>query len=170
MSCRPHQISYLENHFFTMKFIPIFTFIFLAFHFTYGQTAKETQNIVEQILTITEKYNKTWETLNMDDVAKYHSDSSFRYYRDMKLSVGCNEKFKKVTPQLFKGTKSCTMEVSNPVVQILSKNAAVISFTGVAKLVTKKNEVLDIGTGAYTYIWQKINNKWKIVHIHESAK
>ena len=62
------------------------------------------------------------------------------------------------------------MEVSNPVVQILSKNAAVIGFTGVAKLVTKKNEVLDIGTGAYTYIWQKINNKWKIVHIHESAK
>jgi hypothetical protein len=70
----------------------------------------------------------------------------------------------------MKGTKSWTIKISNPVVQVLSKNAALIGFTGVAELITTNNKVLDIGTGAYTYVWQKINDQGKLVHIHESAK
>lgn len=153
-----------------MKIIAIFAFMLLAFHFAYGQNTKENQKIAEEILSITEKYNQTWETLNMENVAKFHSDSSFRYYRNMKLAVGSNEEFKKMFPEYMKEAKSWKIKVSDPVVQVLSKNAAVIGFTGVAELITINNEVSDAGTGAYTYIWQKINDQWKLVHIHESAK
>ncbi len=106
----------------------------------------------------------------MDNVAQFPSDNSLRYYRNMKLSVASNEEFKKLYTQIMKGTKSWKIEVSNPFVQVLSKNAAIVGFTGLAKLVTNDNQVLDVGTGAYTYVWQRINEKWKIVHIHESAK
>ncbi len=153
-----------------MKSISIFSFILLASHFSYGQTDKESQKIVEEILAITEKYNKTWGTINMLKVARFHSDSSFRYYRNMKLSVGSNEEFKKLFPQIMKGTKSWKIEIKSPVVQVLAKHAAVIGFTGIAELITLDDKVSDIGSGAYTYIWKKINGQWKIVHIHESAK
>ena len=153
-----------------MKFLTIFAFILLSSLSTYSQTGKETQKIVEEILTITEKYNQTWGTINMDNVAKFHSDSSFRYYRNMKLSVGSNEEFKKIYPQIMKGAKSWTIEVINPVVQVLTENAAVISFTGKAELISIDNKISDIGTGAYTYVWKKTNGQWKIIHIHESAK
>jgi hypothetical protein len=103
-------------------------------------------------------------------VAEFHSDSSFRYYRNMKLSVGSNEEFKKLYPQILKGTKSFKMKVENPVVQVLAKDAALIGFTALAELITLDNKVLDVGTGAYTYVWKKIDGQWKIVHIHESAK
>jgi len=135
-----------------------------------GQTANENQKIVEEILSLTEKYNKTWETLNMENVAKFHSDSSFRYYRNMKLAVSSNDEFKKILPLYMNGTKSWKIEVTNPVVQVLDKNAAVIGFTGKAEMITTDNKVSDAGSGAYTYVWKKFDSEWKIIHIHESAK
>jgi ketosteroid isomerase-like protein len=153
-----------------MKSISIFIVIILTCRITYGQTDKEAEKIVEEILAVTNKYNQTWGTINMLKVAEFHSDSTFRYYRNMKLSVGSNEEFKKVYPQILKGTKSFTMKVENPVVQVLAKDAALIGFTALAELITLDNKVLDVGTGAYTYVWKKIGDQWKIVHIHESAK
>ena len=153
-----------------MKLISISIIIFLTCHIAYGQTNKESEKIVEEILAITDKYNQTWGTINMLKVAEFHSDSSFRYYRNMELSVGSNEEFKKVYPQILKGTKSFKMKVENPVVQVLAEDAALIGFTALAELITLDNKVLDIGTGAYTYVWKKIDGQWKIVHIHESAK
>lgn len=137
---------------------------------SWSQTVDETKKLTEDILLITDRYNKTWETLNMDRVSMFHSENSFRYYKNMELSVGSNDEFKRVYPQYFVETKSWKIEVSNPVVQILSKDAAVIGFLGKAELITKDNKVLDIGSGAYTYVWSKVKGEWKIVHIHESAK
>lgn len=153
-----------------MKSIVLFFTIMMTCPNTYGQTEKEAVKIVEEILAITDKYNQTWGTIDMLKVADFHSDSSFRYYRNMKLSVASNEEFKKVYPQILKGTKSFKMKIENPVVQVLTKDAALIGFTALAELITLDNKVLDIGTGAYTYVWKKIDGQWKIVHIHESAK
>lgn len=153
-----------------MKRIIIFSFLLLTFDFILGQTNNESQKIIDEILSITEKYNKTWETLNMEKVARFHSDSSFRYYRNMKLGVSSNEDFKRVMPKYMSSIKSWKLEVSNPVVQVLDKNAAVIGFTGKAEMVTNDNKVSDSGSGAYTYVWKKTEGEWKLVHIHESAK
>jgi ketosteroid isomerase-like protein len=136
----------------------------------FGQTEKESQKIVEEILSITEKYNKTWETLDMEKVANFHSDSSFRYYRNMRSGIQSNNDFKKLMPQYMNVIKSWKMEVSNPVVQVLSENAAVIGFIGKAEMIDKDNKSSDAGSGVYTYVWKKLNGEWKIVHIHESTK
>jgi ketosteroid isomerase-like protein len=153
-----------------MKSGIIFMFVFFAFYFTHGQTEKEKKKIAEQILTLTKEYSHTWETLNMDAAANYHSDSTFKYYRYGTLAVSSNTEFKKMAPQWMEETKSLEIiEFSDPVVQVLSNNIAVLSFKGVAKIVLKNGkEELDAGT--VTYVWQKINDKWKIVHIHESKK
>ena len=153
-----------------MKRISIFVFLFLTHHFLLGQTSNESQKIVEEILSITEKYNKTWETLDMEKVALFHSDSSFRYYRNMRSGIKSNDDFKKLMPQYMNFIKSWKMEISNPVVQVLSENVAVIGFIGKAEMIDKDNKSSDAGSGAYTYIWKKINGEWKIVHIHESTK
>ena len=153
-----------------MKCITVFALVFLISCYTFGQTEKETQKITEEILAITEKYNQTWGTVDMIKVSGFHSDSSFRYYRNMKLAVASNEEFKKRFPLYMKGTKSWKIEVANPVVQVLAENIAVIGFTGKAELITNDNKVSDIGTGAYTYVWKKTDGEWKLIHIHESAK
>ena len=153
-----------------MKRIMIFAFLLTTCQLLFAQAVNESQKIVEEVLSMTEKYNKTWETLNMEKVSTFHSDSSFRYYRNMKLAVSSNTDFKNLFPQYISSTKSWKIEVSNPVVQVLDENVAVIGFTGKAEMITTDNKVSDFGSGAYTYIWKKINGKWKIIHIHESTK
>ena len=153
-----------------MKYLSIFLFWFLSVHVAYSQSHEETQKITNEIIAITEKYNQTWETLNMNDVAKFHSDSSFRYYRNMKSSVASNDDFRKKMPLYLKEVKKWTLTVNNYSVQVLSKDVAIISFTGVAELVNMDNKISDEGTGAYTYIWKKVNDQWKLVHIHECTK
>ena len=153
-----------------MKRIIFLVCLLTTYQFILGQTTNENQKIVEKILAITEKYNKTWETLNIEMIAKFHSDSSFRYYRNMKLAVSSNADFIKLFPQYMSTTKSWKIVVSNPVVQVLDENVAVIGFTGKAEMITTGNKVSDFGSGAYTYVWKKIDGEWKITHIHESTK
>lgn len=153
-----------------MKRISILVFLLQSSGLIFGQTETESKKIQQEILSVTDAYNKTWGTLNMEEVAKFHSDSSFRYYRNMRLGVSSNEDFKKKMPQFFVDSKSWKIEVINPVVQVLGPEAAVIGFTGKAEMVSKDGTVSDAGTGAYTYVWKRINGHWKIVHIHESAK
>lgn len=153
-----------------MKSIALSLVLVLSWIVCHGQTHIQKEQIGEEILAITTKYNQTWESLDMMKVSEFHSDDSFRYYRNMELSVGSNEDFKKVYPQILSGTKSFKIKTENPVVQVLDTNVAVIGFTAVAELITFDDKVLDIGTGAYTYVWQKQSIHWKIVHIHESAK
>ena len=61
------------------------------------------------------------------------------------------------------------MKTSEPVVQVVGEDAAIISFTFEAESV-EINGTRSKESGALTYIWNKTNDKWKIVHVHESAK
>jgi hypothetical protein len=153
-----------------MKSLTIITFLFLPFFLSCNQKNAPDEIIVKEILTLTKEYNGAWDKLNMETVAKFHSDSNFRYYRYGTLAVSSNAEFRKMAPEWMKETKSLeTIEFSEPVVQILSNNIAVIGFKGAARAVLK-NGTEEIDSGAVTYVWQKINNQWKIVHIHESKK
>ncbi len=153
-----------------MKRIIFLMYLLTTYQFVLGQTSIESEKLVKEIFVITEKYNKTWETLNMEMVAKFHSDSSFRYYSNMKLVISSNADFKKLFPQYMSTTKSWKIEVSNPVVQVLDEKVAVIGFIGKAEMITTDNKESDFGSGAYTYVWKKIDGEWKIVHIHDSTK
>ena len=150
-----------------MKLIIITVFLFSTI--SCKQEVPE-EAIAKEIVSLTKEYNGAWDKLNMENVAKFHSDSSFRYYRYGALAVSNNEEFRKMAPMWMEGIKNLeAVEFSDPVVQVLSENAAIISFKGVAKVVLKNgNEELESNTA--TYVWQKRNNEWKIVHIHESKK
>lgn len=65
----------------------------------------------------------------MEKVAIFHSDSSFKYYRNMGSGISSNNDFKKIMPQYMDVIRSWKMEVSNPVVQVLDKNVAVIGLS-----------------------------------------
>jgi len=155
----------------TLKFLGVVvTFLLLIPVFTFGQkaTGREDQKIADEIIAMTRKYNRAWDTLQMNEVAKFHSNKSFRYYRHGNLAVGSNEEFRRVAPEWMKETKTLTeIEFNDPVVQVLSKDTAIIGFKGVAKVVLKDGKD-ELESGATTYVWQKIDKEWKIVNIHES--
>ena len=123
----------------------------------------------QKLLDLTSQYNKVWETLNVEKIAEYHSNERFIYYWHGDLASESNDHFRKLFPEILSATKAWSMKTSNPLVQIINKDAGVISFTFEAEVTgldgAKMNEI-----GALTYVWNNINGQWKIVHIHESPK
>lgn len=118
---------------------------------------------------MTNHYNKVWETVDMDSVATYYSDD-FKYYLHGYLTAGSNKEFVKEYKRIMSTTKEWSMEIANLDVQILRENTAVLEFNSTnSYLLTIDNKEFDYGIGAFTYIWNRTNGIWKLVHIHESA-
>ena len=147
------------------NFIPaLFLFITSCSHNNHDDS-----QIKDQIIDITKDYNRVWETLNVDSIAEFHSDKSFAYYWHGGLASNSNDQFRKLFSSILSTTKEWSMKTAQPLVQVLNENAAIISFTCEAES-TEMNGTKTNETGALTYIWNKVNDKWKLVHIHESAK
>lgn len=125
--------------------------------------------IEQEIIDITNAYNQTWETVDMDLVAQFHAED-IRYYWHGFRAAASNEEFLEVFKEWMATTKVWKMEVENYDVQVLGKDLAIIGFNSSATTsILTNGEPYEYGTGALTYVWKRINGAWKIVHIHESA-
>ncbi|HSC52374.1 MAG TPA: nuclear transport factor 2 family protein [Phnomibacter sp.] len=135
-------------------------------------TGKDPRELTKiQIIDLTKQYNKTWETLDVEKIAAYHSNESFLYWSRGELSCKSNVQFQKVFSNILPMMKKWTIkETTSFSVQVLNKDAAVVSFLLNAESVGLDGIVSNHGSGALTYIWNKINGEWKLIQIHESAK
>ena len=64
--------------------------------------------VKKEILDLTAHYNKTWETLNAEQIASYHSNESFQYWWHGELQCASNDQFRnafsKILPMMRKWT------------------------------------------------------------------
>lgn len=136
-----------------------------------GQTVQpDEEKIREEVISITHAYNKEWETVDMEKVAAFHTED-FKYYWHGTLSAGSNAAFIENYNDIMSTTKEWSMEIDDIEVQVLDRNAAVISFIITdTHLITTDNQPFDYGTGAMTYVWKRVEGVWKLAHIHESPK
>jgi uncharacterized protein (TIGR02246 family) len=126
-------------------------------------------DIKEKIIEMTDAYHQTWETVNMDSVAKFHDDN-IRYYWHGFKAASSNDEFIEVFKEWMSTTKVWKMEVENYDVQVLTDDIAIIGYnTKSTTTILTNGEYYDYGNGALSYIWRKKNGDWKIIHIHESA-
>ena len=135
-------------------------------------TRKDSHELIKkQIVDLTKQYNQTWETLDVEKIAAYHSNESFLYWGHGELVCTSNVQFRKVFSGILPMMRKWTVkETSRFSVQVLNKDAAVTSFILKAESVGLDGTISNHGSGALTYVWNKLNGKWKLIHIHESAK
>jgi ketosteroid isomerase-like protein len=151
----------------TLKYLPLFILL-LA---TSCAQKKSHESIQKQIDEVTTQYNKSWETLDLEKIAAFHSAESFLYWSSGGLSCGSNEEFRNVFGNILPMMKTWTIkDISSYSVQVLGPDAAVASLLLNAESVGQDGSVSNHGSGALTYVWNRIDGDWKIVHIHESTK
>jgi len=144
--------------------------IIILFLISCNNKDSDNTTIKQQIIDVTADYNKVWETLNVEKIAEFHSNESFLYYWHGELASKDNDHFRKLFPEILATVKGWAIKTtSEPSIQVINKNAAIISFTLEAESIGLDGKTTK-ETGALTYVWNKINGKWKIVHIHDSPK
>jgi ketosteroid isomerase-like protein len=148
-----------------------YLYLFLLLIATSCAQKESPESIQKQIEDVTTRYNKSWESLDIEKIAAFHSGKSFLYWSSGGLSCGTNEEFRKVFGNILPMMKKWTIkEISNSSVQVLGEDAAVASLLLDAESIGQDGSVSNHGSGALTYVWNRIDGDWKIVHIHESTK
>lgn len=109
--------------------------------------------IASTVLGLTEAYLDAWESLDKDRILSFHSDD-IRYYWLGKGTISSNSDFARLLDQILPGIKSWSVQVKDQHVEVLGRDAAVVSFLTQA--------------GASTYVFERRDGQWKIINIHES--
>lgn len=130
---------------------------------------QDNRSVRDEIVAVTEAYNEAWETADMVRVSNFHVPD-FRYWWHGRLSAATNEEFITEYTRIMSTTKEWSMETGGMDVQVISPEAAIVSFVATSThLITTEGQSYDYGVGAFTYVWQKLEGEWKLLHIHESA-
>jgi hypothetical protein len=122
---------------------------------------------IAALLALTESYDSEWSTMRWEQVAPYHS-SDIRYFWRGRLAASSQSEFESLFRGIMTEVKSYNADLVEPHVKILSLNAGVVSFEFIGEVVTPEGATQNY-SGAMTYVWQRQDNEWKIVQIHESA-
>ena len=146
-----------------------FVLVILLFLASCNQKDSDDSTIKQKVLELTREYNKVWETLDVEKIAAYHSNESFVYYWHGDLASNSNDHFRKLFPEILETVKSWTVKkTSEPIVQVISKESAIVSFTIESESVLKDGSKAT-EEGALSYVW-KNDGGWKIVHIHDAPQ
>jgi len=131
-------------------------------------SAERETEIAETLLSITEAYNAVWEELDLERISEYHADD-FTYYRRGVVQSASQTEFEQayhddVATQITAYWANAT----DTWVEVLGPNSGVVAFVFRGGVETPDGGKFDYD-GALTYIYERRDEKWQIVHIHESA-
>jgi len=141
--------------------------IFFIFSIVSQLSYAQDENLKEEILKITNSYNRAWESLDWEEVSKYH-DTDILYYWRGKKGPSNKIEFDKLLQGLFSRMNSYSHKMIDPQLQILNDTAVVISHEVDGDYVGKDGIRVNYD-GALTYVFQRKEDGWKIVLIHESS-
>ena len=148
----------------TYKILLLSFFIFAGSQSLFGQE----NNVEQELIKLTKKYNEAWKSLNVDSVSRYHAEDIIYYWLGSKGPTSKTE-FEKLLNQILPTMKEYRHEILDIQVQVLSDKVAVVSHTYDGEIIGNDGKAGNYD-GALTYVFHKRNGEWKIVLIHESAR
>lgn len=109
----------------------------------------------------------TWNRLDPDRWLRLFDDDVQWYYLDKRMDLaGVEQLARSVMPEL---RESRTAVVGEPHVVVLGPDAAVVAFDAREYWAPKSDTIpLFERSTALTFVYQRIDGEWKVVHAHES--
>ena len=125
-------------------------------------------SIADTLLAITEAYNAAWEALDLGRLSAYHADD-FTYYRQGVVQSASQAEFEKAYhDDVATQITGYWADASDMWVEVLGPDAGLVAFVFRGGVQTPDGAKWDYD-GALTYAYERRDDEWRIVHIHESA-
>ena len=130
-------------------------------------TSSQKDKIASEINTLFEKNVKSNENLDVSGLTESVSDalsagfiSQGEYYQSF-------EDLMKVVNNNVRGIKSLKTTISNKKITILSDSTALLTASGNNLVVLEDGRTFTSGF-AWTFVYSKVDSKWKVIHSHMS--
>jgi hypothetical protein len=120
---------------------------------------KEITNLMEKSKIFAEKLNadSTFASISQDSTATFIFGGKY-YSASQTIDV---------LRSLYSARKSLTFEFINPLITVISPDAALWTANGMVTMASKEGKP-HTGFLSESWLWQKVKGKWTIFHIHES--
>lgn len=128
-------------------------------------TNSQKDKITSEINTAFEKSINAYENLSIPELAECVSDSLSAGFIGNGFFYQSFEKLKEDSENSMTGLKSQKINVVNKKITVLSDKVALLTASGNFSVNIEDGRVIN-GKFAWTFVYTKINDSWKIIHTH----
>jgi ketosteroid isomerase-like protein len=79
------------------------------------------------------------------------------------------DEFKKLCIQFYNSVKGQEVTTIQETFNVIDRNLVIVGWTGNIDAFFKNGDIMKLKDYAVTFIFKKIDNKWKVIHSHESS-
>ena len=130
-------------------------------------TRSQKDKITSEINTLFEKNVKSNESLDVSGLTESVSDALSSGFISQGVYYQSFEDLMKVVNNNMRGIKSIKTNISNKKITILSDSVAMLSASGNNSVALEDGRTFTSGF-AWTFVYSKVDGKWKVIHSHMS--
>jgi len=136
--------------------------------YSQGLTKNQKEKISSEIVADFEKNIKASESFNTKGLIDCVDDTLKAGFINNGIFMNSFDEVMKNYDEGIKGVKSLKYSISNKKITVLADNAALLTAAGNVSLALEDGRTIT-GCFAWTFVYSKVNNKWKIIHTHMST-
>ena len=131
-------------------------------------TQNQKEKITLDITALFEKSIKAAEDIDSKEIADNVDDTLKAGFIDNGFFFNSFDEVMKGFKESIKGIRSQKFSISNKKITVLTDNAALLTASGNASVALEDGRTITVGF-AWTFVYSKVNDNWKIIHSHMSA-
>jgi ketosteroid isomerase-like protein len=132
-------------------------------------TAMDTGQITNEVKQIFDSLIHYSESAQLDHfLSCYDSASTFAHFSS-DGSMRNYKEFKTICAEYYNALKAQKLTTTQEKIQVMDENLVVLGWRGNIVAQFKNGDVMNMNNYAITSVLKKMEDKWKIIHAHESA-
>ena len=132
-------------------------------------TAAESDNIVKDVKSISDKITEYSERAQLDLFLSCYDNSPTFLHFSSDGKMRNYEEFKKICTEYYNALKEQKVMTIQEKIHVIDTNLVVLGWTGNIVAQFKSGDIMKMNNYSITSVFTKIDNKWKVIHSHESA-
>jgi ketosteroid isomerase-like protein len=127
------------------------------------------KQIINEIKKISDAITHYAERAQSDSLLQCYSDSAdfLAFSGDGKMRR--YDEFKKLCIQFYNSVKGQEVTTIQETFNVIDTNLVIVGWTGNINAFFKNGDTMKLKDYAVTFVFKKIDNKWKVIHSHESS-
>ena len=132
-------------------------------------TEAETHDIVKNVKGIFDKITEYSERAQLDLFLSCYDNSPTFLHFSSDGKMRNYEEFKKICAEYYNALKQQKVMTIQEKIHVIDTNLVVLGWTGNIVAQFKSGDIMKMNNYSITSVFTKIDNKWKVIHSHESA-
>jgi ketosteroid isomerase-like protein len=132
-------------------------------------TEAEIHDIVKNVKDVFDKMTEYSEKAQPDLFLSCYDNSSTFLHISGDGKMRNYEEFKKICTEYYDSLKEQKIVTIRETIHVIDTNLVVLGWTGNIVARFKSGDIMKMDSYAITNVFKKFDNKWKVIHSHESS-